>query len=514
MHNTGNAGQIRVQEVVEAAWRRRSLVLAVQHSALAFAAIFAGLVLLLLLGTQILSWPWLLLLGAIGISVAVLRMRKQILDRYSVAQLVDHRLGLSDTLSTAWFLIAHNRSLTVTALPSFAAAQIGRANETAATIEPALVFPFVWQRAWLVTAGLAVVAFGMFAVRYLVTDSLDLKQSLITLNLDPVTEVFERIERWSHPHPNGKGSEAVTAHLHPRRGASPDGPRDPQLDDQKRGGPSTSGRKANSRSPNDTGSSPENTKAGQQAPGGQSKTSGQSPLRDSGNQQNPNPTGAPSTRPDQTNVPDAQESPRPRQSSGVIDRMKDALSGMMAKVRPQEKSGQKKADASDSKQESKQNDQASANAEQKSPAERTTQNSSANQSQSQQQSSQGQSEAQASEKNTGAQSHASDESADRKGSDAHSGVGRQDGEKSTKEAEQLRAIGKIEEIIGKRSATLTGDMTIETRSGHQPLQTQYSGRVGHHADLGREIDRDEVPLALQNYVREYMEQVRKQGNVQ
>jgi len=57
-------------------------------------------------------------------------------------------------------------------------------------------------------------------------------------------------------------------------------------------------------------------------------------------------------------------------------------------------------------------------------------------------------------------------------------------------------------------------MTVETRSGHETLQTQYSGRVGHHADLGGEIDRDEVPVALQQYVREYMEQVRKQANNQ
>ena len=55
-------------------------------------------------------------------------------------------------------------------------------------------------------------------------------------------------------------------------------------------------------------------------------------------------------------------------------------------------------------------------------------------------------------------------------------------------------------------------MTIETRSSHQQLQTQYSGRLGHHADLGGEIDRNQIPIALQRYVREYMQEVRRQAD--
>ena len=34
--------------------------------------------------------------------------------------------------------------------------------------------------------------------------------------------------------------------------------------------------------------------------------------------------------------------------------------------------------------------------------------------------------------------------------------------------------------------------------------------MGRHSDLGGEINRDEIPLMYQQYVREYMEQVRKQ----
>jgi hypothetical protein len=35
--------------------------------------------------------------------------------------------------------------------------------------------------------------------------------------------------------------------------------------------------------------------------------------------------------------------------------------------------------------------------------------------------------------------------------------------------------------------------------------------VGRHADLGGEINRDEIPLMYQQYIREYMSQVRRQA---
>jgi len=74
----------------------------------------------------------------------------------------------------------------------------------------------------------------------------------------------------------------------------------------------------------------------------------------------------------------------------------------------------------------------------------------------------------------------------------------------------LKAMGKLAEIIGKRSASATGDVMVENPSGKQHLQTEYSGRVGQHSDLGGEINRDEIPLMYQQYVREYMSQVRRQ----
>ena len=93
--------------------------------------------------------------------------------------------------------------------------------------------------------------------------------------------------------------------------------------------------------------------------------------------------------------------------------------------------------------------------------------------------------------------------------DGKSGIGKQDGDKSLKEAEQLAAMGKISEIIGKRAQNVTGEVMVEVASGNQQLRTQYSQRRAVHADTGGEINRDEVPLAYQQYVQSYFEEIRK-----
>jgi hypothetical protein len=90
-----------------------------------------------------------------------------------------------------------------------------------------------------------------------------------------------------------------------------------------------------------------------------------------------------------------------------------------------------------------------------------------------------------------------------------SGIGRQDGSKDLREAQQLAAMGKISEIIGRRSQNLTGDVMVEVTSGKQELQTAYSQQKAGHKDAGGEIHRDEIPLAYQAFVQHYFDEVRK-----
>jgi hypothetical protein len=93
--------------------------------------------------------------------------------------------------------------------------------------------------------------------------------------------------------------------------------------------------------------------------------------------------------------------------------------------------------------------------------------------------------------------------------DGRSGIGKEDGSKEVREAEQLAAMGKISEIIGKRTATVSGEAMVEVQNTNQQLTTKYEGRSTMHGEGTAEINRDEVPVALQGYVAEYFEQVRK-----
>ena len=91
-----------------------------------------------------------------------------------------------------------------------------------------------------------------------------------------------------------------------------------------------------------------------------------------------------------------------------------------------------------------------------------------------------------------------------------SGIGKQDGSKDVKLAEQMAAMGKISEIIGKRSANVSGEVTVEVQNSSQQLKTAWVQQNAAHANAGGEINRDEVPVEFQTYVQQYFEQVHKQ----
>ncbi len=99
--------------------------------------------------------------------------------------------------------------------------------------------------------------------------------------------------------------------------------------------------------------------------------------------------------------------------------------------------------------------------------------------------------------------------ADTKPGQGGSGIGSQDGSKDIKAAEQLKAMGKISEIIGQRAATVSGETSVEVESGSQKLHTDYSKTNAVHAETDGDVTRDEIPLALQSYVQQYFAEVRK-----
>ena len=191
------------------------------------------------------------------------------------------------------------------------------------------------------------------------------------------------------------------------------------------------------------------------------------------------------------------------ENSSLTDKLRDAISNLLAKLKPQSKpsegqqrsasqtpgaqAGQKQNQPQDGAPKTENQEQADAN--------------SSGESQGEQQ--QGGTDQPAQGKSQG-------NSNERPNSpDGKSGIGNQDGDKSAREAAELAAMGKISEIIGKRAQNITGEVMVEVSSGKQQLKTQYSQKDATHVEAGGEINRDEIPLAYQQYVQQYFEEIRK-----
>lgn len=430
---------------------------------------------MLLLGTQILDWYWPVLLAVVGLGIGAWRVRSRMFGRYRVAQLLDRKLGLHDSLSSAWFL----RSQPVEPEPA-TSFQLEYAERLAATVYPAAALPFTRGRLWIVAGSLAAVAFGLFAVRYLVTNSLSLERALVPLYHGDVfarREPVPPLKNRSFDNPSGSNQSKKDAWP---AGNAPKTERQ----DESRSSEMKTGIAASEQAP-----SPSQLKANN----GLETGAGDKPREQASEQS-------------QQRSPSKDQQAGDQQSAtGLMDKMKDALSGMVAKMR-QNAGGQKSQQQS---QRSTDGQQATEKASAKNDPNGDSQKN-GNQQASQDQSSEGQPQGQTTEKTQSAQGRNSNQPSDKEGADSQSGVGRQDGDKEARESEQLKAMGKLAEIIGKRSASVTGDMVVENPSGKQGLKTGYSRRLGQHADLGGEINRDEIPLVYQQYVREYMQQIHNQ----
>lgn len=482
-----------VQAVIQAACRRRLAVLALEQLAIALALVLGGGVLMLLLGTQILHWYWLALLAIAGLALAYVRMRDRALPPYRIAQIVDRRLELSDSLSTAWFLLSTAKAPE----DPIARFQIRHAESIARSVKPSRAFPFTGRRTWALAGGLALVVFGLFAVRYLVTRSLNLEQALVPMHFGAAFEVGgNSLSAENHAVDREaltEQSRGQSQNISEKDGAG----QASQGQDFERG--NQEGMSAGQAQTQPAGTKPDNTRDEKsQSRGAKSsnaeQNSGASAQAGSANRANS----------ERSRNANEQSADGQQESSGLIDKMRDALSSLMAKMRPNQ-SLDKRSQAGDrTSDEPKAGEQAAAKGQ------AGQQPDARNEQARQDQNSDAQAQSQTTERAQASQGRNADQAPD-KGSDAHSGIGRQDGDKDLKEAEQLQAMGKLAEIIGKRSASLTGDMMVESSSGKQQLKTAYSQRLGHHLDLGGEINRDEIPLADQQYIREYMELVRKQA---
>jgi hypothetical protein len=455
--------------------------LAFDKGALALTIVMGGTVALLLAGTEILNWYWLALLAAASLGAGAYRLRKSLSSRYVMAQRIDRRLELADALSTALYFSENPR-------PDRAAVcerQLRDAETVAAQVDVKRALPFRRSRYLAPAAILAAVAFGLFGVRYLVLGTLDLKASLVRAVYDNFfstkpTEARNQLPKRAKFDPQNGDPNQDTPSL--------EADRQPEdlLNSDDATDPSAGG--DNSKSASQEGSQKEGDGAsadkGKQDDSGKGKESQDQNGKESSDSKNANPNDGKQNG----------KGTSSQKNEGMLDKMKNALSDLADKIKqaaegskgqssPPNSSGEKQQDAQKSDQSKEQQSQASANGEQ----------------QGQQGQDQQQSDAQSDQK-------ASQQS---KGQDSKSGIGAQDGEKAIKQAEQLQAMGKISEILGKRSAAVSGEVMVEVGDGKQALKTPWAQQQASHTNAGGEIHRDEIPLTEQPFVERYFEEIRK-----
>jgi len=454
--------------------------LALEKGIVALIVALSGAVVLLLAGTQILDWYWIALLAAASLGAGLYQLRGRIPGLYEVAQRIDRKLGLADALSTAFHFARNPDPYRQTICER----QAQDANETARGVEVRVAIPYTRPKYLLPVAVLLVAALGLFALRYLITGSLSLEPSLVRIALDSFFG----------------GSPKVAKNVPKQGGIRPE-PFDPGAPDAAQKGDE----QKKEDELNNAIDQPDNAAADDAQAGGDQKQDGATPGQDAKSDQNQ--PGADSKQSDQNGKQQESKQDGKQQDSNnqngkqgekqgsMFDKMRDALANMMK--------GNK---SNDSQQQSKQNGQKS---DQKSESQQDGTQEGQSQGEQQQQASSGSQQTGEGKQDQNGSDAKSDQKAGEKASqDAKSGIGSADGDKKAREAAMLEAMGKIEEILGKRQQNVTGEM-IEVGSTKQQLKTPFLQKQGAHAEAGGEIHRDEVPAMYQQFVEQYFEEIRR-----
>jgi hypothetical protein len=466
----------------------------------AASAALGAFILLLLVGTQILNWQWLLLIPLIAAAVGFYRTRKRLPSPYVVAQIVDHRMALQDSLSTALFYSQDEAASRVS--PEVRQLQFERADHLAASVDVGKAIPFTVPRTVYLMAVLLLVASSLFALRYGLTRSLDLKAPIASI-LGQSFGSEQRTEQAA----NNRHLKQPDPQMEPDNSGDKVQEPDQKTADQQDSEASNASEEAGDSQSKSGEAKSQNSDAKQQSEEGDKadgeQKDGQGEDR-SGEGENPNGQKGDS-KSDPKEDPNAkQDSQSSGDGSSLMSKVKDAVQNLLSKMKPQQsQQGQQQQQAMDQKnsQGKQQNgskqqngkDGQQQNGGQQGDAQEGQSGEEAQNSQDPQGKGTGKSENQQPSKQPG------------------SGIGSQDGDKAIKQAEQLAAMGKISEIFGKRSSNITGEATLEVQNTSQQLRTQYAQRGVQHSQNGAQINRDEIPVVLQTYVEQYFEQVRKQG---
>lgn len=471
-----------------------------RQSVVALTAGLAGLILLLVLGTQVMDWFWPALLFAGAFGWGAWRFLRALPSPYRLSQMIDQRLGLADALSTAFHFQAESGPIIE--------AQRSRADELAAGLTPAVAVPMEWPKAVYAAAVLGLVSLSLLGIRYGMLHTLDLRA--------PVSEALVDVFR-----PADQKKMATKRPINPwldqqlkQLGLTPD---EDAKDEQRKFDGVQQGEITTPQIPDvndlsDSASS-QQAKGGQEGqatnPGEQQNGEGNNPSKD-GQKGDMDPNGEGGQKGGQGQQKGQQgkegkSGQQPGENSSMMDKMKDAFQNMMNKLKmPNQDSGQQQASNKQGAAE-----KGSGSQQQKGGQQGDKQKGQDGDAQ-QNGESPGDQAGENGEKSMNAKGQGADSNSNQKAPpDAKAGVGKADGDKAIKDAQQQQAMGKISELFGKRAQNITGEVMVEVNGGKQQLRTQYTKSSAAHAEGGGEIHRDEVPLHHQQYVQQYFDEVRK-----
>ncbi|MGH9660894.1 MAG: hypothetical protein ACRD96_20260, partial [Bryobacteraceae bacterium] len=447
----------------------------------------AGGVSILIAGTQLLDPYWLAPLSVVGAGLALWRTSRRAPAGYRVAQLVDERLALNDALSTAFHFLDREDAV--------AAMQRERAQRLAQGIQVSDAIPLRAPRSAWALAAMAMLVAGLFTLRFGLERRLDLRAPLTRVLADTFSAEPQRVAGkkknarlpWDQPVSSGMAVEEANAEERAKLDEASENALDlvdvPDVNNETGGVERKEGTPNGKGGGNEPGSEEteegEAAETGSDAATGQRASEGDQPKSgkqsDGGGKETPGTSG---------------------ENSSLAAKFKDAMANLMSRMKPPAATGARNANQKGGPQA----DTQSASAAQKG----TSAGKGESGGDAQGESKDGQPGAEAEGQNADGQ--ASGASADQQESNnPGSGMGKQDGLKDVKLAEQLAAMGKISEIIGKRSANVTGEVTVEVQNTKQQLKTPYSQSRATHGETSGEVNRDEVPAALQDYVQQYFE---------
>jgi len=487
-----NTAESPVEHLVASARKRSITNLIAEQAAAGLCAALAGFLILLLAGSDALAWPWLIVLFGGGAAWSAWRTWQGLPSLYEVAQRIDRRLNLSDTLSTAIAFATKPEQASETAW------HLQRASAEAASsgVTPAQAAPYQMPRQAKWLAGLLAATVILLGIRLGVLGTLDLSHPLVAGLSEylpaKVAEVaadgFAKSKPGPGDNPEKPGEE------------NQDKPQDDKKDNEQAGVPQPDqqpqmGDNADQQPQfGDDQQNPEDMPQNAQNNDGQQKSDQQREGKPSDNQAAKNENESDSNQQQASNK-------QPNEQQSLLDKVRDSLSNLMNKMQQQQKGNQngQKQNQQNQQQQGAQKDQQQAN----------------QQGQGQQQSEQSADKQQgASQKDAEAKpdQNSSSESNQKSASkDPKTGHGTQDGKKEIQQAQQqAEAMGKISEIIGQRSKTVQGEIMLDRKASQQhELKTAYAEKDAFHREAGSDLRRDEIPVDLQHYVQQYFTKIRQ-----